>query len=94
VTTDVERRYRRPDSVLFAELEGEEVLLNPDTGIYHLVNATGRHLLERMDDGDTLSQAIDSLSGETGEDATRVRGDAVSFVEAMTARGLLERVDD
>ena len=94
MTTDVERRYRRPDSVLFAELEGEEVLLNPDTGMYHLVNTTGRHLLERMDRGDTLSQAIDSLSNETGEDATRVRGDAVSFVEAMTTRGLLERVDD
>ena len=27
-----------PPYVLRAELEGQEVLLNPETGVYHLVN--------------------------------------------------------
>ena len=89
--TDLGGRYRRPEGVLHAELDGEDVLLNADTGMYHLVNRTGLFLLDRMDRGDTLNDAIRALSEETGTDLQRVSQDALSFVGAMTARGLLER---
>jgi hypothetical protein len=42
---DPSLRYRKPAGILHAELDDEEVLLNPETGIYHLVNRTGRFLL-------------------------------------------------
>jgi Coenzyme PQQ synthesis protein D (PqqD) len=92
--TDQAGRYRRPDGVLHATIDDEEVLLNPDTGVYHLVNGTGRWLLERMEEGQTLGEAIESLSMNAGEDLQRVRAEAVSFVEAMKARGLLEQAGD
>jgi Coenzyme PQQ synthesis protein D (PqqD) len=87
-------RYRMPAGILHAELDDEEVLLNPQTGMYHLVNRTGRFLLDRMDAGESLGQAIRSLSAGAGEDLHHVKGDALSFVEAMTTRGLLEPVTD
>ena len=92
--TDLRGRYQMSAGVLHAEIDGEEVLLNPDTGIYHLVNRTGRSLLVRMDEGSTLDEAIRTLSDESGQDVTRVRVDALSFVQAMTDRGLLEPAID
>jgi Coenzyme PQQ synthesis protein D (PqqD) len=91
---DPSLRYRMPAGILHAEVDDEEVLLNPETGMYHLLNRTGRFLLERMDAEETLDQAILSLSADAGEDLNRVKGDAMSFVEAMTTRGLLEPVTD
>jgi hypothetical protein len=86
---DPDRCYRRPPGVLNAEVEGEEVLLNPETGMYHLVNRTGRALIIGMETGATLEQAVDRLAAETGTDRPRVEADALAFVEAMTRRGLL-----
>jgi len=91
---DPSLRYRKPAGILHAEVDDEEVILNPETGIYHLVNRTGRFLLDRMDAGETLDQAIGSLSAGSGEDPQLVRGDSLSFVDAMTTRGLLEPVTD
>jgi coenzyme PQQ synthesis protein D (PqqD) len=87
-------RYRTSDGVLHAKIDEEEVLLNPDTGVYHLVNGTGRWLLDRMDEGQTLGEAIRSLSDAAGEDLQRVSAEAISFVEDMEARGLLEQATD
>ena len=61
---EVERRVSRyvmPSHVLRAELEGQEVLLNPETGVYHLVNETGRELLDGLRDGLTIQEARDML---------------------------------
>ena len=55
-------RYLRARDVLHAQVEGEEVLLNTRTGVYHLVNRTGRELLVRMEAGDSLESAIHALA--------------------------------
>lgn len=88
--SELAERYLRARDVLHAEVEGEEVLLNTRTGVYHLVNRTGRELLVRMEAGDSLESAIHALAEGTGEEIGRVRRDAAAFVGAMTDRGLLE----
>lgn len=85
-------RYRTPAGVLRAEVDGQEVLLNPDTSVYHLVNKTGRALLVRLESGDTLEDAIERLSDETGQTPERIESDVRAFVDAMSERGLLEEV--
>lgn len=72
---------------------GEEVLLNPQSGMYHLVNPTGRALLRHMEGGRTFEEAVRALSDETGQPVERVAADAAAFVEGMVARGLLELVE-
>lgn len=84
--------YRVPDYVLRAQLEGDEVLLNPRTGEYHLVNETGRVLLQAFGSGRSLTEGIDDLAERAGQDAAVVRNDAETFVRAMVERGLLESV--
>lgn len=85
--------YRIPAGILRAEVGGEEVLLNSDSGTYHLINATGRALLSHMQAGRSFEDAVRALSQETGEPAERVTSDADAFIEGMVVRGLLERVE-
>jgi hypothetical protein len=52
--------FRIPPGVLRATVGGEEVLLNQDTGVYHLVNPTGRSLIRAFESGESLEGAIHS----------------------------------
>jgi hypothetical protein len=82
-------RYRLAAGVLRAPLEEQEVLLNLETGIYHLVNRTGRAILTRLEEG-SLEEAAARLSEETGQPLERVLREARAFLTALTERGLLE----
>jgi hypothetical protein len=73
-------------------MDGEQVLLNPKTGMYHLVNATGHALLQQMEDGSTFEDAVRTLCARSGQPSERVESDAAAFVDEMLDRGLLERV--
>jgi hypothetical protein len=83
-------RYRVCEGVLRAQLEGEEVLLNPSTGMYHLLNPTGRRLLAELDRGLSLEEAATVLAESAGIGAERVRSDSNAFIADMVERGLLE----
>jgi hypothetical protein len=83
--------FRVPSNVLRADLEGKEVLLNPDTGVYHLVNATGRSLLEAFEAGTSFDEAVTDIAARSDVDPERVRRDAQVFVDDMLSRRLLER---
>lgn len=85
-------RLRMPQGVLVAELDGDAVLLNPETGMYHMLNGSGRRLLDSFDAGASLAQAADALANAAGADADQVRADSESFVRSMIDRGLLEEV--
>jgi hypothetical protein len=83
-------RYHVAPTVLRAHLEEHEVLLDPESGIYHAVNDTGRRLLGCWDDGLSLEESVARLAEQTGWDPAQVRADADGFVAAMIERGLIE----
>ena len=85
-------RYRVRAEVLRAPLQEDEVLLNPETGIYHLANVTGRAVLAALQAGDTVATVADRIARDTGTAPERVRQDVEAFVQAMTSRGVLEEV--
>ncbi|HKZ75911.1 MAG TPA: PqqD family protein [Actinomycetota bacterium] len=83
-------RFRIATGVLRADLEGEEVLLNPATGMYHVVNATGRELLRDIEHGQSVGESTRRIAESFGEPVEFVRGDVSTFLAAMVERGLLE----
>lgn len=83
-------RYHVAPKVLRAHLEEHEVLLNPESGIYHVVNDTGRRLLGCWGDGLSLEESVSRLAEQMGWDPAQVRADADGFVAAMVERGLIE----
>jgi len=83
---------RLAPSVMRAKLADDEVLLNTETGQYHLVNRTGREVIGEIERSGTTGAARDRLVAETGAAPDVVDGDVASFVDALLARGLLVQV--
>jgi hypothetical protein len=84
--------YRMPEGVLRAELEGDEVLLNPATGVYHLLNPAGRRVVEGLGEGSSIDALIAAIATDSATEVEQVRRDTESFVRAMVDRGLLEEI--
>ena len=80
---------RLAPSVMRAKLAHDEVLLNTETGQYHLVNRTGREVLVEIERSGTADGARDRLVAETGAPIETVEDDVMTFVDALLARGLL-----
>ena len=87
-------RYVLADGVLHATIEDEQVLLNTDTGVYHLVNGTGVRVIALMADGRELANAVGELAQESGQPREAVARDVDRFLAAMTERGLLVEAAD
>jgi hypothetical protein len=84
--------YRFADGVLRAELDGEAVLMNPDTGQYHLLNATGVQVLDSIERDGDISEAIVELARRSGLPESAVGADVQDFVDALLNRHLLTPV--
>ena len=84
--------YRVASGVLRAELEGKEVLLNTESGVYHLVNETGRIVLEDWELGLAVDEVVQDVARRSGVPEDRVSEDTKKFVAALLERGLIEEV--
>jgi hypothetical protein len=85
--------FRLAEGVLRAELEGEAVLMNPETGQYHLLNATGVRVLDSIERNGEVSEAISDLARLGGVSEETVGADVQVFVDALLQRRLLMPVD-
>ena len=85
-------RYRIADGVLRAEVDGEEVLLNPETGIYHMINSTGRAILVSLQDGSTVDESVTAVARESGASEDRVSTDTHMFLKSLVDRDLIVEV--
>lgn len=86
-------QFRVPERVLRATLKEEEekeVMLNTETGVYHLLNGTGREVLAGLETGRSIEETADSIADEKSVPREQVRADLESFVRALVERGLIE----
>jgi hypothetical protein len=84
-------KYSIPSNVLRAEMDGREVLLNPDTGMYHMLNRTGRALVVEIENGSPVEDAIVVIADRWAAPEDTVRQDVQVFLTALEERGLVER---
>ena len=81
-----------PSAVATAEVEGELVLLNTETGTYYGLNPLGGRILTLADEeeGISLRAVVDRLHGDFPDvERDRLADDVVGFVEEMEGFGLL-----
>jgi hypothetical protein len=81
---------RVPDGVIHRVFGDQLVLLNLQTGQYHGLNATARHMFELMIERSGTARVVDDLAREYGRPAQEMQADLASLCEALTGRGLLE----
>ena len=86
----LEARYRLPGTVLRAQLETSDVLLNTTSGLYHQLSGSGPGIVEDLQAGATVQSIIASLAERTDAEPERIRRDVTSFVASLVEQGLLE----
>ena len=86
----LDERYRLPATVLRAQLETSDVLLNTTSGLYHLLSGSGPGIVEQLQAGATVEAVIATLADRTDGDPGRIRADVTAFIASLVRQGLLE----
>jgi adenylyl-sulfate kinase len=82
----------RAMSIVEAEIDGEVVLLDTESGALHVLNPVAAAVWGELDGVRDVRAIVTELSEEAGEDVTRVRADVTSFLERLAGTGLLSGV--
>lgn len=87
-------RVRIPDSVLSQNLQGEQVLLNLDSGVYWGLNPIGTRIWQLLIEQNRLDTILKTLLDEYAVTEGRLREDLRDIITRLAANGLVEVVDE
>jgi hypothetical protein len=85
------RRVTVSPVVVFAELDGEAVLLDTESGIYFGLDPVGTRIWELLASGAGEAQVLATLHQEYEVAPDRLAADVAAFVDSLTAKGLVSR---
>jgi hypothetical protein len=80
----------KADEVVWREVGDELVVLELATSTYLTLNGTAKYLWLALADGATIDELVESLVGRYQITVEQARVDATSFLEALTARDLID----
>lgn len=86
-----ERLRLRADALSWREIDGEVVAVDIPTSTYLSANSSGALLWTMLSKGATQEELASTLVEAFDIDEERAQADARAFVDALAARGLLER---
>ena len=81
------------DSVVFAELDQEAVLLNVETGVYFGLDELGTEIWNLLAKGATENEIVDRLGAEYEVEPDQLRADVREFFELLLRNGLVRQTD-
>lgn len=84
-------RVSIPEHVVYRDFPDETVILNLETGKYHGLNATAARILEVLDSGVLLRDAIDTLASDYEQPRDLIERDVLALCQALRERGLIEQ---
>lgn len=84
----IQRRVIPNSNVVYADLDGEAVLLNIETGTYYGLDAVGTRIWQLLSDGSQLEAVFDTLLGEYDVPPDELRVDLTAFIDTLVAKGL------
>jgi hypothetical protein len=73
------------------ELDGEVVVMNVDTGRFHVLKETGLAIWRLIDGERTLAAIQSELIARYAVEEARCRTETAKFVELLSGAGLVER---
>jgi len=83
----------RREAVHTVEVDGEAVLLDEDSGRFHLLNATGALLWVCFDGASSIGEIVTDISDELGTPRELVLADTLAIVRHLASEGLLANVE-
>lgn len=82
---------RRSDEILTSDINGEMVLLNPETGDCYSLSGVGAMLWQLVADPSTIDQIVEGVCARFDVDPDVARSDAEKFLEELIDEGLVLR---
>jgi hypothetical protein len=89
VTQGATETIRLREEVIWRELDGQVVVLNPKTWNYLGVNGTGNELWPLVVEGATREQLVGHLTNTYGVSAETAERDVAAFVDSLSELELL-----
>lgn len=81
------------ESVVCAELDGEAVLLNIDTGLYFGLDPVGTAIWNALTAGATADEIAARVIEQFDAPADEIRSDVREFLELLSEKGLVRGAD-
>lgn len=79
---------------VFADLEGEAVILNLETGIYHGLNETGCTIWHLVQSPNSVASICDHLVAEYDVEPGQCLAEVLALLGQMVTAGILETCDE
>jgi hypothetical protein len=76
-----------------AQLDGEAVLLNVDSGVYFGLDSVGTRIWELLSVGASEADIFDRLLDEYQVDAQQLRVDLAGFLDILVSKNLVRAAD-
>lgn len=83
-------RIKIPDHVVRRDFDEESIVLNLRTGLYHGLNPTAAAMLDAVQDGTPVGDAVVRLAETFGQPRERIAADVVALVDSLRERDLIE----
>lgn len=93
-TMSDDRTVRISDRVMTRNVGGETVLLNLDSETYFGLDEVGTDMLETLETGSTVENAIRDLATRWEADPATLRRDLCDLVDGLVEHGLAEWRDE
>lgn len=78
-----------PDQVIWNEVDGNVILLQFASGDFFVLNDVGSRIWKLLDEGKSLTEAVDILHGEYDVPRERLEQDVDEFMSAAANTGLI-----
>ncbi len=89
----VQRSLAVNSSVVSAQLDGEAVLLNVDSGVYFGLDSVGTRIWELLSVGAGEAEIFDRLLDEYQVDAQQLHRDLAGFLDVLVSKSLVRAAD-
>jgi hypothetical protein len=83
------RRYGPSPAVAAEVIDGEAVIINLDTGVYHSMDRIGAEVWESLAAGRSAAEVVTALSVATGVSTDIASADVERVLESLLGEGLL-----
>ncbi|MBI4401344.1 MAG: PqqD family protein [Nitrospirae bacterium] len=86
----LQSRVRIPQEVIFHNLQGEEVILDLNTGVYWGLDQLGTQIWQLLQTNKRLGDLVPALLAEYAVTEERLRRDLLEFIARLADKGLVE----
>ncbi|MBX2819497.1 MAG: lasso peptide biosynthesis PqqD family chaperone [Rhodothermaceae bacterium] len=80
------------EDLMVADLDGEMVLLNTQSGTYFGLNEVGSRIWELASEPRMITDILDALANEYSVDQKQLEGDVLHFINSLFQRSLVHVV--